>query len=385
MNFLAKLFKTADNIKKNQNSESQIILPPLSEPDLIIYDNDIDNDIDFLQPKKEDIEVRCLDNGEDLIRAILGDFTFKVEMISKNKQDKFEVISKNFTSNITHPGFIYYLGYCWSKEIGIVLRPDMIWSCILSEFSQHICDTKDKYFDDFNNLYRKSNNVYNGYMNSYDLVDKFRSFIKYEEFFRLITKERFKNEPKNFVEIKILSFCNFSRVKYKKFKMNCNIPKFQIKGNKEDWTKLLGLLDVLIHLISNRSFINYLENVKSLVSNITMNTFQIMLSEPRLRYQGIREMIKDIFYLDEDGNIKGWGKELYFDSYINSSRKWEMDDFNTHISYIPYINTKNREACVKGGGLCYSIYDKECLEPFYGTILCKMNDTYLYKKIISFG
>lgn len=379
MNFLEKLFKTADNIKKQSDLTSS--------GDSIIYDDNVDDpdDIDLssfpLPIKKDDIEVRYLDNGEDLIRAILGDFTFKIQMISKNKTEKFEIISKNFTSNITHPGLIYYLGYCWGKEIGIVLRPDMIWSCILCEFSQHICDTKDKYFEDFNDLYKKSNNVYDGYMTSYDLVDKFRSFLKYDEFYQLITKEKFGNEPKNFVELKILSFCNFSRVKYKKFKMNCNIPKFQIKGDKEDWMKLLGLLDVLIHLISNPSFINYLENVKSLVSNITMNTFQIMLTEPRLRYQGIREMIKDIFYVDDKGGIKGWGSELYFDSYMNSTRKWELDDFNTHISYIPYINTRDREACVKGGGLCYSKYDKECLEPFYGTIVCKINDAYIYKKI----
>jgi len=386
MSFWDKLFKTANNIQ-NRNSErnlgkSQVILPPEEnenedeEEDLFIFDDD-----DPILEIKEDIETRCLDNGEDLIRAILGDFTFKVELISKNKKDKFEIISKNFKSNITHPGFIYYLAYCWAKEIGIVLRPDMIWSCILYEFSNHISETKDKYFDDFNNLYKKMHNVYDGHMNSYDLVDKFRGFMKYDEFFRLITKERFENEPKNFVEIKVLSFCNFSRVKYKKFKMNCNIPKFQIKGNKEDWIKLVGLIDVLIHLISNRFFINYLENIKSLVSNITMNTFQIMLSEPRLRYQGIREMIKDIFYIDDDGCVKGWGSELYFDCYMNFTRKWELDNFNTHISYIPYINTRDREACVKGGGLCYSKFDKDCLEPFYGCVVCKMNDAYLYKKI----
>jgi len=370
MNFLEKLFKRADDIENPQNSnneESKIILPP---PQI---------NFDMFKNKK-DINYRGIDNGEDLIRAILGDYTFKVEMVSENKKERFEIISKNFKTKITHPGFIYYLGYCWGEEIGIVLRPDMIWSCVLYEFSKHIDETKDKYFDDFKDLYRDKNNSYNGHMTSYDLVDKFRSYIKYEEFYRLIVQEKFENEPINFIETKILSFCNFNKVKYKKFKMNCNIPKFQIKGNKEDWIKLLGLIDVLIHLISNRFFINYLENIKSLVSNITMNTFQIMLSEPRLRYQGIREMIKDIFYIEDD-KVKGWGRELYFDCYMNRSRKWELDDFHTHISYIPYINLKTREACVKAGGLCYSISEKGCLEPFYGSIVGKMIDVNTYKNL----
>lgn len=375
MNFLAKLFERAENIENdNSDYKSKIVLPPLSsmaDSDLIIDDEDEDI---------ENIELRGLDTSEEFIRAILGDFSFKIEIVSRNIKKSYETVSKNFNSNITHPGLIYYLAYCWGKEIGIVLRPDMIWSCILYEFTKHIIDTKDKYFEDFNDLYKKNENVYDGYMTSYDLVDKFKNHIKYEEFYRLITKERFSNEPKNFTEIKVLTFCNFARVEYKKFKMNCNIPKFQIKGNKEDWLKLLHLIDILTHLIGNRFFINYLENIKSLVSNIVCNTFQIMLSLPRLRYQGIREMIKDIFYV-EDGIVKGWCRELYFDCYMNPSRKWELDNFNTHISYIPYINRKNREACVKAGGLCYSISNKECLEPFYGSIVCKINDVKVYKKI----
>lgn len=379
MNFLEKLFKRADEIenKDNNEEESRVVLPPRSKPQLeprfVFEIEDI--------KKSHDIIFRGVDNGEDLVRAILGDYSFKVEMVSRNKKEKFEIISKNFKSKITHPGFIYYLAYCWGEEIGIVLRPDIIWSCILYEFSKHIIDTKEKYFNDFKELYRDKNNSYDGHMTSYDLVDKFRSYIKYEEFYRLIVQEKFDNEPNNFIETKILTFCNFARVEYKKFKMNCNIPKFQIKGNKEDWIKLLGLIDVLIHLIDNRGFINYLENIKSLMSNITMNTFQIMLSEPRLRYQGIREMIKDIFYIDKDENVKGWGSELYFDCYMNKSREWKLDDFNTHISYIPYINLKTREACIKAGGLCYSSFDKDCLEPFYGSILCRMIDVNTYKKL----
>ena len=376
MNFLEKLLKRAEKIENNDiPQKSSVILPPPSvAPAPAIHFDMSDN--------KSDINYRGLDNGEDLMRAILGDYSFQVEMTSKNKKERFEIISKNFTSQITHPGFIYYLAYCWGEEIGVVLRPDMIWSCVLYEFSKHIGETKDKYFDDFRDLYRSKDNSYDGYMTSYDLVDKFRSYIKYDEFYRLIVQEKFENEPKNFIEVKILSFCNFAQVKYKDIKMNCNIPKFQIKGNKEDWIKLLGLIDVLIHLISNRFFINYLENIKSLVSNITMNTFQIMLSEPRLRYQGIREMIKDIFYIDEkDGKVKGWGRELYFDCYMNPSREWKLDDFNSHLSYIPYINLKSREACLKTGGLCYSIMDNDCLEPFYGSVLLKTIDVNTYKKL----
>lgn len=371
MNFLSKLLKRADKIQQNDNlSSARVILPP--KPDFIIEDEDEENEVDLIYKK--------LDNGEDLIRAIFGDFGYKIELISKGRKERFEIITKDFSSNVTHPGLIYYLGYCWGKEIGIVLRPDMIWSCVLYEFSKHIIETKDKYFDDFNNLYKKNMNVYDGYISSYDIVDKFRSFIKYDEFYRLIVKEKFDSEPKNFTLTKILTFCNFIRVEYKKHKVNCGIPKFQIKGDKQDWLKLLGLIDVLIHLISNRFFINYLENIKSIVSNIIMNTFQIMLSEPRLRYQGIREMIKDIFYI-EKGKVMGWGRELYFDCYTNPSRKWNIEDFNTHISYLPFVNRKNREACVKTSGLCYSLIDNNCLEPFYGNMLCKIADVNIYKKL----
>lgn len=371
MNFLTQLIKKAKELEENDDDfviheEEEEYIPKISKPIIPI--------------KTEEPEYRRLDNAEDFVRGIMGDYTFKVEFVKNSKMERFEVISKNFGGNITHPGFIYYLGYCWGKEIGIVLRPDMIWSCVLYEFSKHISETKDKYFNDFKDLYRVEKNAYRGYMSSYDLVDKFRSYIKYEEFYDMITKERFSNEPKNFTEIKILGFCNFMRVEYKKYKMNCKIPKFQIKGDKEDWMKLIRLLDYLIHLISNRFFINYLENVKSLVSNLIANAFQTMLSEPKLRYQGIREMIKDIFYI-ENGDVKGWGKDLYFDCYMNKSRKWELDNFNTHICYIPYVNIKDKEACIKAGGMCYSIYEGDCLEPLYGSMLCRINDINIFKRL----
>lgn len=376
MSFFANLFKTAQKIKDEESkSESQIILPsppiftPAPKPIIAFKEND--------EP-----EYRYIDNGEDFVRAILGDFSFKVEIVMGKNSERFEILSKNFSGRVSHPGFIYYLAYCWGKEVGIVLRPDIIWSCVLFEFSKHISETKDKYFNDFKDLYRGEKNAYNGYMTTYDLVDKFRSYIKYDEFYDMITKERFENEPKNFTEIKILSFCNFMRVKYKKYKLNCKIPKFKIKGDKEDWEKLIGLLDYLIHLIGDRFFINYLENIKSLVSNIVANGFQVMLNEPKLRYQGLKEMIKDIFYI-KDGSVKGWGKELYFDSYMNPSRKWELDSFNTHMSYIPYINVKEREACMKVGGMCYSVMDGDCLEPMYGSALCKINDVKIYNKLVN--
>ncbi len=423
MNFLSNLFKKANDIQTNQlSTPSQVILPPeivggLAETQRVESPRGLappgreENNFSVAFKRVDEIEYRSVDNSEEMIRAIFGDFSLKIQLISKNKKGglrsklKFETISTNFKSNITHPGLIYYLAYCYGKKIGIVLRADMIWSCILFEFSKHISETKDKYFDDFKNIYRNENNAYYGYMTSYDLMNKFRSYIKYEEFFRLISLENFSSQPKNLMEIKIIAFSNFAKVKYKKFKINpgervsqnikygdpwinCNIPKFQIKGNKEDWIKLIALIDILIHLISNRYFINYLENIKSLVSNIIMNIFhdlgeqapQIMLSESRLRYQGIRQMIKDIFYIENE-EVKGWGKELYFDSYMNSSKKWNLDDFNTHISYISYVNTKNKEACIKAGGLCYSIHDKECLEPFYGSMLSRLHDVKVFKKL----
>ena len=66
---------------------------------------------------------------------------------------------------------------------------------------------------------------------------------------------------------------------------------------------------------------------------------------------------------------------------MNPARNWNLDDFNTHISYIPYINARKKEAVMKCGGLCYSTMDKECLEPFYGSIVCRINDVGIYKKL----
>ena len=50
---------------------------------------------DFVEDKARTYN---LDNPDDFIRAIIGDFTFKIEMIS-NKRENYEIISKNFKSN----------------------------------------------------------------------------------------------------------------------------------------------------------------------------------------------------------------------------------------------------------------------------------------------
>ena len=70
----------------------------------------------------------------------------------KHTIDDLRLIGIGFIPALIALYIIYYLAYCWSKEIGIVLRADMIWCCVLYEFSKHITETKDKYFNDFNNV-----------------------------------------------------------------------------------------------------------------------------------------------------------------------------------------------------------------------------------------
>ena len=52
--------------------------------------------------------------------------------------NNFREIQKSFNSKNTHAGLIYYAHFCWAKELGMVIRPDMLWYTIISDLTECI-------------------------------------------------------------------------------------------------------------------------------------------------------------------------------------------------------------------------------------------------------
>ena len=87
---------------------------------------------------------RGLNSTNDWITALLK-FNFHNGNEIKTLFKKFNLIETSDTSSHTHAGLIHYFHYCWAKEYGCVLRPDMIWYTIVSNFVELVLKFPEKF------------------------------------------------------------------------------------------------------------------------------------------------------------------------------------------------------------------------------------------------
>jgi hypothetical protein len=79
------------------------------------------------------------------------------------------------SNSVTHSGLIYYLHACWAKELGCVLRPDMVYYTIVSEIATYVVDNPEKFRSLFSNSKSKvdfivsNKNAHQGDLNINDL------------------------------------------------------------------------------------------------------------------------------------------------------------------------------------------------------------------------
>ena len=306
-------------------------------------------------------------------------------------QNSIQEIARNFYSQHTHQGLIWYLYYCIAlskiSPLTIIVRPDMIWFTILSEISvfikndmeafTNLFDTKDVNKEMFSAMDNGSAIDIN------ELTSKMRSCIKNSRFFQLLTETRFESEPPlaNY-NIRTL-FCTLKPVR-KTGNKNCQITvtpnsntNITFEKSKKDWIVLYKSVEKLeMFHNNNEEFATYIKTCKSVIAKIITN-------------KNSSKFANDIFHYVHNPNdggdsyiVQGWARMLYMN--YDKNTLVNLSHYNIHLSYIPYKHLATGEMFCQMAGLTYSDLSENTttiFEPQYGIVKFKINDERVFRQL----
>ena len=308
-------------------------------------------------------------------------------------KEKFALLEKKLVEQIlkekkhtykdkphTHSGFAYYLFYCWSNEMGICLRPDMIYYTVVCETVSHILKNKDQYkhlFTDHNDKSVLEILVDHEFDIDIDTLDAvLNDVISNVDFKKLITETKFDSQPENFSTVLKFSFVKMASAYFNFLMSMCGISTVEVVGSQDEWLELLNKLAKLSEFVP--SLQQYYFKCTETVQNIVTYGFGSDQLESS-------KFFENVFWLEDPCSsghthvIKGWFSSLYVDSYES------LEDYPVHANYIPYIQKESGKNYIKVMGMTYSDELDGTLYPQYGEIVYEVVHSGIYKVLTNSG
>ena len=309
-------------------------------------------------------------------------------------------INRNYDSKITHAGLIYYLHYCWSKEQGCVLRPDMIMYCIVSEIVELVLDNPNNFKHLFTEATGKQTlTMLVGKKEDLDvdaLCQSLKKIIANKEFYETICETNFDSQVPNANLALKMSFACMATPFFDYTSTMCGIPICNLQGKIDDWLKLHKTLDKLKQFTPKENgqfFTNYIDRAVNIISNIIYFGFGYDIKITKKLSANRVDFFSNIFHYGNNEHcgsghtpqiVQGWITELYYDgSDFKAKRQQDIYLYNKHINYVPYYNYDSGKKYCKFVGLAYSTINKEknVLEPQYGIVTYEILDRELFNKL----
>lgn len=329
-------------------------------------------------------------------------------------------ILTSYTSDITHGGLIGYLYYCWAKEIGVELRPDMLYYRLISEIAHDVLKRSEEYRSIFTDSNEKKTimiqTIGEYELDPETLVAALKNLVPNKEFLNLIVNTKFASEPDGAQLARNIVFCQMGIPYYSYMTCLCGIPSVKVEGTLDEWMLLYNNINRLIALLKGINHItDFIQQYNNIIGNIIYFSFGQKVNDLKLMYSNGIDFYKDMFNNDENPRcgsghvpdiIHGWILKLYLKTYRTSDKKikvkktvfkngkleeYDVDsypdinlkDFDADITYVPYKNMETNHMFYKAIGLVYSNYDKENnrLSPQYGHVIHEVWTTDLFNKI----
>lgn len=269
----------------------------------------------------------------------------------------------------THSGFAYYLYYSWANEMGICLRPDMLYYTVVCETVSYLT----KHSQDYPQLLSRVDNIdicinckdctQTNSIKSTRCAESFGSdtlnnflsvLIKDPQLKELMSETSFSDQPENFSEVLKFGWVKMASVHYNLLKSFCGIKSVEITCSEEDWKMLTHKLRKLSDIVPDLS--QYYEKCISTVEKIAKSS----------NTDG--QFFKEIFWLEtpcESGHshgVKGWFSNFYLSTCDS------LEEYPAHANYVPYMDASNGKKYIKTSGMTYSTELDGVLYPKYGTI-----------------
>lgn len=338
--------------------------------------------------------------------------------------DRYKEISRNFTSDITHAGFIHYLHLCWAKELGCELRPDILYYTIISELAAEILANPEDYKHLFSDSQEKETLVTvaeDGIIKADRLVALMRDVVKSPEFLETVCDTTFVSDVPNAQYARHMTFACMGTPFYDYMTTRCGIPTLDLIGGIDDWrilysavVKLLGFApekkeskkvnfqgnffdftaSQCDHLFNYRSEtrIKYFLKLTNIIANIIHYAFGVDIV-PFIRYRSTdkpddaKQFFSEIFDYGENSKcgsghpdliVHGWAKLFYIGGLGDES---DLDHFSSHVNYVPFTHDDDDKAFCQVTTLAFSECHDNVLRPGYGIITYEVVDEDTYNKI----
>lgn len=242
----------------------------------------------------------------------------------------------------THQGLMQYLFSAWAKELGVVLKPDIIFYTIISEIKNEIINDPETYRQLFTTSDKKTKIILVG-LTIDNLMNALESQIPCRDLFNLITKTSFSTAPVHFNQILGITMADMGTPYYYYGSTRCGIPRVAISGDESEWLKLIGIVTDLKNIFEPLSKMlgRYLEIIFGTLNDLVKAVF----------YDKNNDYLREMFIYHKNpycgsGHepivLKGWARHFYIGEYFTSSRKFYYDEyinkFRSHINCLPYNN-----------------------------------------------
>jgi hypothetical protein len=309
----------------------------------------------------------------------------------EDKTKYFVEVDKNFNSDHTHAGLIYYAHYCWANEFGMSITPDMFLNAILSEINHKIKTTPSNYKHLFSDSTDKINIKTVGKLFDYDQLNaNVRHIIANKDFASIICDIEFESDLPNAKLARAMTFASMGTPYFNYLGTMCGIPCLEIKGSEADWTKLYQCIQNLSDFGPNdvQQSAKHKKHIKksaNIVANIIYYCFGTKMNSFEHMHTNKEEFFSDIFHYGKNticgsGHdskvVSGWLRFLYADS----KEGHKLANYKTHTNFVcMQVENTNRMYC-QAVSLAYSVLDPQAniLRPGYGIVTYKINSRKVY-------
>ena len=340
---------------------------------------------------------KYLNTPQDWLRALPG----VNRMRSPNDFKNFRVIQKSFQSQNTHAGLIFYAHFCWAKELGMVLRPDLLWYTIISEITEYILKFPDYFRYLFTDTEEKKDlilDIYPGFdqqgleILTYAFTTEVRRKIANQQFFDLICNSQFESAPPLYRHAMATTMLCMG-TPYFNYSTVCGIPFVDIQGDLSDWLHLYNQTVALRNFIPDiecpidfqQDYGKYLNQCRNVIENIIFFAFNHSVPDLiKMEYNSPEEFFNDVFHYGknkcgsghDDRIVKGWLRRCYWQA------KEDLHRFPTHLNYFPWDDIPSKKMYVHMVGMGYSEIQSDGLAvPDYGCVTYQVLDIKIYSLI----
>lgn len=310
---------------------------------------------------------------------------------------KFELVNKNFTSEYTHAGFISYLHYCWAREFGAVLRPDMIFHTIISELASKILSKPKLYNYLFTDSEKKVDIMTFDQLFDYNqLLANFKTLIKNQDFMSTICDTEFDSDVANAKLARVMTFTHMGTPFFNYLCTLCGIPSVRIDGSIDDWMKLRNSIIKLKEFPPEKNqekHLVWLNTSVNVIDNIIFWAFNIQTEQIKIMFKSKEDFFMNMFHYGKNNQcdsghaqnlVHGWARH-FFDDLEEPSL--DLNKFHYHTNYV-CMKALNSNGTLTGYfiqmvSLAFSELDEETntMTPQYGIVTYRIRERGIFNKL----